>query len=209
MKLRCAVMHEVTDRASADGSYRDMDDLLGPAEERYFGGGYRRNRHEVRDVRLDTASTYAEAAVRSTPGPGPEPSHGLEGAYQPAVSMIDSIVLTAQLAEVVLYRTDGLERGQTDTMWLRSLTMESPDPRRTSAGGFSGATAVTKNRTLELDGARWRVLDMVAYCQGIEQTHSVAHRLPEWVADRAEAVGSEAEGSANPHPAVTLIGNPR
>jgi hypothetical protein len=204
MKLRCAVMHEVTDRAPADGSYRDVDDLLGPADERYFGTGYRKNRYDVRDVKLDAANTYAEAAVRSTSGSGPEPVRGLEGAYQPAVSMIDSIVLTAQLAEVILYRTDGLERGQTDTMWLRSLSMESPDPRRPAPGGFSGATAVTKNRTLDLDGARWRVLDMVAYCQGIEQTHSVAHRLPEWVSDRAET-----QPPANPHPAVTLIGNSR
>jgi Pseudomonas avirulence D protein (AvrD) len=204
MKVRCAVMHEVTDRAPADGSYRDVDDLLGPADNRYFGGGYRNNQYDVRDVKLDTANTYAEAAVRSSPGDKPEPTGGLEGAYQPAVSMIDSIVLTAQLAEVILYRTDGLQRGQSDTMWLRSISMESPDPRRPAAGRFSGALAVTKNRTVELGGSRWRILDTVAYCHGIEQTGSVAHRLPDWVSDRAEA-----ERSANPHRAVTLIGNSR
>lgn len=204
MKLRCAVMHEVTDRAPTDGSYRDVDDVLGPADDRYYGGGYRGNQYDVRDVKLDNANTYAEAAVNSTPAPGPEPAAGLEGAYQPAVSMINSILLTAQLAEVILYRTDGIERGQSDTMWLRSISMESPDPRRPALGRFSGALAVTKNRTVELGGARWRILDTVAYCHGIEQTGSVAHRLPDWVSDREEA-----QLSANPHPAVTLIGNSR
>lgn len=178
MRLRCEVGHEVTGAPPRPGRYALVDQLLGPAAHRYYGAGYRQSGYEIRDVGVDFGNTYAECAMRPVPGCAPA-SVGLEAEYQPCVTLVDSVVMTAQLSEVILYRTDGLDRSRSNTMWLRSLKMERPDPpARRSGARFSGSIAVSKSRVVELNGARWRIVDMVAYCEGIEQTHSLAHELP-------------------------------
>ena len=178
MRLRCEVGHETTAALPRPGRYGHIDQLLGPAALRYYGSGYRDGRYEIRDVGVDSCNTYAECTVRRVGGGAPA-SVGLEAGYQPCVTMAESIMMTAQLSEVILYRTDRLDRSRSNTMWLRSLRMERPDPpaRRTGAQ-FTGSIAVSKSRVVELGGARWRIVDMVAFCEGIEQTHSLAHELP-------------------------------
>lgn len=178
MRIRCEVAHEATEAPRRAGRYPRLGMLLGPADRRYYGAGYRDRGYEIRDVSVDPCNTYAECSVRRAGG-GETPSTGLEAHYQPCVTMAESVMMTAQLSEVILYRTDGLDRSRTNTMWLRSLRMERLDPPAPRTGAeFSGSIAVSKSRVVTLNGALWRIVDMVAYCQGIEQSHSLAHELP-------------------------------
>jgi hypothetical protein len=178
MRLRCEIGHETTGSLPRPGRYARVDQLLGPASRRYYGSAYRDRGYEVCDVGVDHCNTYAECVMRRVRPAGAVPI-GLEAEYQPCVTMAESVMMTAQLSEVILYRTDGLDRTSSNTMWLRSLRMERLDPPAPWTGGeFSGSIAVSKSRVVGLNGARWRIVDMVAYCQGIEQTHSLAHELP-------------------------------
>lgn len=217
MRLRCEVGHEMTVALPRPGRYVDIGQVLGPAARRYYGSGYRDRRYELRDVGVDSCNSYAECVVQPLGGGAPAPgcdgapaSIGLEAEYQPCVTMAESIMMTAQLSEVILYRTDGLDRSRSNTMWLRSLRMERPDPPARQTGAepgaaqsnrapFTGSIAVSKSRVVELGGARWRIVDMVAYCEGIEQTHSLAHELP---ASADSCTGSPTGSSTAPSTAL-------
>jgi hypothetical protein len=179
MRVRCEVGHEINRRLPGPGWYARIDWLLGPADRRYYGAGFRSRGYELRDIGIDPCNTYADCVVRVAPDSPESAAIGMEADYQPCVTMAESVMLTAQLSEVILYRTDGIERQASNTMWLRSLTMERPDPAAGWRGTqFTGSIAVSKSRVVTLNGERWRIVDMVAYCHGIEQTHSLAHQLP-------------------------------
>ncbi|WP_435174195.1 AvrD family protein [Actinacidiphila sp. bgisy145] len=127
---------------------RSIDEYLGPAEQRFFGSGYRRASHQVGDVRVFPA-TEADQVVtaRITIGyPGDWSRKKDEIDVPPHVSSIDALVLGVQLAEAHLAYGYGLGPEQRRTAQLRRITLiagTAPQEELTdlSAGAWLRGTA--------------------------------------------------------------------
>lgn len=159
--------------APAPAGWADAEDLLGPAEERYFGRGFVRRPQRISAVEVDPANgrTTALVAVGSE-GSGT----GFAADYEPALSMVDAIVATAQLAQAAMYGVDGVERKQTGTLWMRRLGMTARTPHQPLGNPFVSSLSV-RRKQLERGGASWRMYEVLASFQGIEATASLAYTV--------------------------------
>jgi avirulence D protein (AvrD) len=179
MKLRCVVEHGVgPDDDPPSIRYRSADALLGPAPVRPYGSGFADRRQLVEDVTLDLRdwSARAQATVQPTSATGQ--AEGIEGRYQPAVSMVDAFVISLQLGQVLLYELDRLDRASSNTLWMRRTTIETTTSRRPGTAPFPVAAELTECKLLTVRGATWRTADVVADVQNIRTTCAVAHELP-------------------------------
>ena len=170
-------------RAAAAGAptraaYDTLDSLLGAAEDRYYGAGFRHRAQRIADVRV-APDGEAIAATVAVADPDGALDDGLGGAYGPAPSMLDGLVCLAQLAQVLAYRLDEIERGQSHTLWMRRLAQSCPAPPRRAAGPVAATLALQRSRVLAFGDGRWRTLDVAGELHGIRVRSSIAHQLPE------------------------------
>ena len=173
------IEHEVVSPGTGDGIFALEPDYLGPTEERYFGDGYRTRAQLIHGVRPAPDGRSVEAAVDVVARAGDASlTQGLGGAYEPSLSMIDSLLTLAQLAQVLAYSFDRIDRSDSNTLWMRRLSMTSTTPRRPLAGSLAATVWLERERLLELDGGHWRALEMTGNVCGISARSSIAHRLP-------------------------------
>nr|WP_245695023.1 AvrD family protein [Streptomyces antibioticus] len=184
MEVRCEVQHEVaggyrTDRAEA--RHPSAEDALGEPCRRYFADLFRHRDQRVTDLTVDRDAGRVDATVRITPAPGESRIRptGLESAYLPSASMIDAITVTGQLAQVLLYELDGIDRGDSDTLWLRKAALSTRMPLRALDHAFPVHARIEDSRLLIIADDTWRVCELGYAFHGITGGFSVAHRLPD------------------------------
>src|SRR5262245_45025114 len=107
--------------------YESVDDVLGTAETRYFGSGYRSVEHRVFDVLLDTrscaAAAYAEVIYPASWSKKPNQE------LTPHLSSIDGFVIATQLMEAYLREAFGLDDDSVRDCWIRKCSVKSgPTP---------------------------------------------------------------------------------
>ncbi|MFI9012128.1 AvrD family protein [Actinosynnema sp. NPDC053489] len=175
MKIRCQVEHEPA--AAARPGFRKVRPA--DARARLFNDGYKSRVQSIADVRVDRRAVRAEALVRvDSLADEVLPGEGLEAAYRPHISMIDSFVVALQLGQVLLYELDGFDRGDSDTLWMRRTTMVADTPVRPSGEAFRVTTGLIGTKLVEARGGVWRTADIIAECPGLRLECSVTHRLP-------------------------------
>jgi hypothetical protein len=128
----------------------------------------------LRDVRLREGDITASVQVSDEPPVAP-PS-GIEAGHQPAYSLVDVFVATLQLGQVLLYELDGLDRGSSSTLWMRSTTIRTDRPLPAGSPAPIGAS-LARGRLVERDGAPWRLADIVAELGPYRVVCSVAHQI--------------------------------
>ena len=187
MRVRCELVHPAGASTAAPGSYPEVSQLLGDGGTRYHAGGFRRWAQRVDQVEFDQTHRWARADLQVLPDlrvlpqtPTAAPT-GLGAAYAPTGSMIDYLVALAQVSQVLLYRVDGIERGQSNTLWMRRITIAAATPRLPTATAVS--LQVTKCRLVVLGGQTWRLMDITSDPPGLRGSASFAHALPPAGAD--------------------------
>lgn len=180
MRMRCEVVHALPTGTVRDaGTYADLDALLGPATDRYFGTGFTTRRQFIRDVAVDHGALSADAALTVVHEDGAVvPTAGLEGAHQPSLSMVDAFVTALQLAQIMLYDLDGMRRQDSNTLWMRQTTLTASRPDRPTEA-LPVTTRLDEPGLLHMGGGTWRTLDVVAALAGLRVRSAVAHQLPE------------------------------
>ncbi len=180
MRVRCEVVHPATRTTPGEYAYRTPDDVLGDAADRYFARGFTSRRQEVRNVVVDPGTLRAEADLSVVPdGRYARSSRGLEGGYQPSVSMVDGFVTALQLAQVMLYDLDDMRRQDSDTLWMRQTTLSAARPDRPSVEGVRVSTGIAEPNRVRMGGFHWRTGDIVGDLGGVRVKCAVAHRLRE------------------------------
>ena len=176
MRARCVIEHSSTGLASHEATYDALEDALGSARQRYYGTGFKNRQHYLEDVRVDMTDLRSAASVLIDPG---DPAMaGIEGTYQPALSMIDCFVVSLQLAQVLMYEMDSISRQDSNTLWMVKTILEAARPDRPITGPLPAEAAITASRLLPLRGATWRSVDISAECGGIGLRASFAHEVP-------------------------------
>ncbi|MFE2226099.1 AvrD family protein [Streptomyces kronopolitis] len=179
MRVRCEVEHAQVTAAPLEQTRGGLDALLGAPADRYFGTGFTTRRQLIRDVAVNQAQLRATAKLTAASDNGAlVPTAGLEGAYQPSLSMVDAFVTALQLAQIMLYDLDGMRRQDSNTLWMRQTTITASRPDRPWQG-VPVTTHLVDPDLLRMSGGTWRTLDVIAELAGLRVRSAVAHRLPE------------------------------
>ena len=182
IRLQCEIEHEAVPEDGSAPPFPatvagNVEELLGAAPSRHFGTGYKLRQQTIRDVLVDPRGQAANATVAVTVG-DEATGAGIGAGYQPSLSMVDCMSVMAQLAQVLFYQQDGVDRGSTNTLWMRRVAMRSNTPWQPLANPFVVDARVDRTDLAELHGGTWRVTRMVGNFQGIRAQTSLAHLLP-------------------------------
>lgn len=175
MRVRCEIVHANGDVHRGRSRVLGPDELLGPAEDRYYGSGFAAASHRIDALAVDDALLSANATVRLAQSPADQ---GIEGAYHPAPSPVDAFATGLQLAQILLYELDTMSRGASNTLWMRTTTIEIAGPRRPMADALPLTTSLRRPALVDMTGGRWRTADIVTELAGITFACAVTHALP-------------------------------
>jgi hypothetical protein len=193
LRVCCEIAHEGMFTPREVVSFDRIDDILGPADERYFGDGFKAGALAIQDIEVDRGSGRTTALIRTLPestcGPG---DRGFGGAFRPSLSPLDCLVALSQLAQVLLYEVDGLRRDDSNTLWMRSVAISSPTPYQPAVLPFGAAVEIEKARRVATRGRIWRTATVQGCFQGFRATGSLAHQLPDGAASEHRIVDDRA-----------------
>jgi hypothetical protein len=133
---------------------------------------------QVRDLELDIGGTgRISARVGSVPQLR-EPD-GVEADYPSSLSILEGIVALAQLAQVLIYEVDGLDRSRSNNLWLRRATMTRLNPDEPKASSAEATVSIERTNRLRLRAGTWRTFDLIGEFPGFVASAALAHQLPE------------------------------
>lgn len=107
--------------------YNSIEDYLGSGEQRFFGKGYRRSDHRIRDITV-TSEDESNACVQGTATvayPHDWSTKGDQVDLRPHLSSIDTLVIGAQLSEMYLAHAYGFDGNMRKDMRLRKVTLRA------------------------------------------------------------------------------------
>jgi len=118
--------------------FGSIDDCLGPSRQRFFGGGFKRVLHDVRDVGIsaDDDGRGVLRARASLSYPADWSTKANDTSLRPHLSTVDALLLAIQLTEVYLTHAGDFELEQRRRMWLRSFTMRAGATPTENLGDF-------------------------------------------------------------------------
>lgn len=132
--------HGPIDRGNGKLWYAQADDALGDARGRFFSHGFRNTRHDLYDIEIDPAGGVVSAKVDlSYTG---DWSRKRGEVCRPHLSSIDAILITGQLAQMLMYAQDGIGRDESNNLWLRELELS---PGRKPVEDITGLPAVVRS----------------------------------------------------------------
>ncbi len=178
MTVRCVVEHGRSDNDPMPTGPLP-EGLLGAAERRPYGTGYQTHRQSITAMAVEVTGAVPRAsATVVTSAEGSSGDEGMEGAYQPATSMVDAFVVALQMGQVLLYELDGLTRAASSTLWMRRTVLEVNAPQRPLGQHELVGAILDDAMVVESRGSTWRSADIVAESGGVRVRCSVTHKIP-------------------------------
>jgi len=178
IKMRFVVCHEMATYVVREEDLADGSGVLGAPEERFYGVGYKRHLHAIDQLRFSDDGSSLTARVEVTAADGTAYGADLGGAYRPSVSILDCIVAQSQITQALLYRLDDIDRGDTNTLWMRKVRIETRTPHRPLDAAFDARTRVDASRVMSIRGGAYRSTEFSGCFQGLLSKYSLAHELP-------------------------------
>ena len=178
MRARVEIEHPTRQARAATGTYSSLEDVLGAPGLRYYGDGFKLRRQYVENVRVDMMELRATADVRLDPAGSESATRGVDGRYQPSVSLVDCFVTNLQLAQVLMYELDGVPRQESNTLWMLRTVLDAAKPVRPFGEALPTEVAITGKHLVPLRGGTWRNVEIRGGCGGVDLRASFAHELP-------------------------------
>jgi hypothetical protein len=178
IRVRCDIEHELGAVAVGDTAYRHAEDLLGDPARRYHGEGYKLRRQLISDLRLDRERKRLTATVQVMQPSEEQPGDGFTAHYQPSLTPIDGVLIMAQISQLLLYHEDSVDRRASNTLWMRTLSVESKTPYQSIVNPFMISLYVDGTELLNLGDGVWRTSAMIGNIQNYSGRVSLAHELP-------------------------------
>lgn len=143
----------------------------------YYSLGYRKRTQLIDDIVFDSPLKAISKLVVVDDDPD-LPRSGIEASYPHVVTPIDAFVSHLQIAQVLLYKLDDLERGESNTLWMRATHISAEDPAKCRATARVLMTELRGANIVSVKDQNWRVAEIVGHSSGMTVSCSVAHLLP-------------------------------
>ena len=96
-------------------------------------------------------------------------------------SLLEWLVIFSQMAQILAYQIDYLDRDKSNTLWMKHVQAEMKGPIVNKKEDWSALGEISKTRLIPMRGATWRTFSM--YGEVIESNiifaGKIAHKLPE------------------------------
>ena len=178
IRARCTIEHEPGRVRTDSGSFTTAEELLGDPGTRYYGDSYKRMRRDIEDVRITPGVGFALGMVTVEEPADGRLGDGLGAAYGPVLRPIDGIITAAQLAQAMLYRLDRLDRGYSNTLWMRRVALTSESPHQPLTNPIATTVSTVDTRVTPVRGFPWRTAEMDANMLGWQGSCTLTHVLP-------------------------------
>lgn len=171
---------------AAPRSYYLAEELPGPWNDAPYGVPHGARRQLLTGVRITDGTEEPSASARVALLPD-----GARGPRETTpATMIDAFVAAMQLGQVLLYTLDGVERADSNNLWMRR-TRITTDTTHTASGAGSGAAGagapgeaggeatarLGRARLLNSAAGTWRTAEISGALHGVQAWASVAHLL--------------------------------
>ena len=131
------------------GRTRHLDDLLGPAQQRYFGEGYKRAEHHLTEVNVGPHA-HARPAVTARAGVYYPPDWSRKGVVDqvPHLGTTDVLLIAVRLCEAYLLTVAGLDHDQLGQARLHAVRIKAGNtPVERDLGDFPVTVAAAAAST--------------------------------------------------------------
>lgn len=158
-----------------EGTYYLEEELPGPWIDRPYGVPHAARRQLLTDVRVTgdgEDDRQASARVALVPD-----GAGVAQDDAPA-TMIDTLVAVMQLGQVMLYTLDGVDRADSNNLWMRRATLTLDEGAPPPYDGEVTAR-LERARRLPTAAGTWRSAEVVGALHGVRTRVAVAHLLNE------------------------------
>lgn len=180
MNICSEIEHDVDTSAVNDvaGYFANIEDILGPKNDRYYGVGYETTQQKIDSIVMDmenqTVSSHLGIVSEQR-----ERCIDMEASYKRPDSSVDLIVVVTQLAQCLIYEMDHINRTSSNNLWLREMKFTNTAPYQDLQIANDHAYAkITKAKCLKMKGATWRICDIDGQYNNMHLKYSVAHALP-------------------------------
>jgi hypothetical protein len=158
------------------GTWDEVDQLLGDADRRHYGRGYTTRRQNIGAITVDPTGSLATGQVQVEEDPFVDGllREGMAAAYEPTLSLVDATVCVAQLAQILAYSLEGVDRGRTGTFWMRQYRMRFDTPTTSITEPLTMTFRVVRRQRIDRTGASWRLYDLAGDIGGNPVSTSIA-----------------------------------
>lgn len=211
MKGRVRIAHprlsEPEPGGRPDPGIRRRDDQEAPVVSRLsrFSADYQGRTHDIEQVRINPSLGTCSARVLVR-GAGVT-NDGKAMVTPPTV--VDAVIVIAQLAQALMYTMDDLDRSTSDTLWMRYVTVRAQRTKPSLHETVHAITRLGRANLVQLREQRWRVTTMTGALAGFDLDYSLAHQLPpRRITEPVHCNRNGTPSCASPSPAPTRQGKP-
>lgn len=178
MEARCEIEHPVAEIICKNGCYTSPTDILEPSNSRYYGDLFKLRGQSLQNISYDSENQTASAKVKLNIPEFYHSVNGIDGYYQPSATHVDCFVVHLQLAQVLMYELDNINRKDSETLWMLRTEIEAPTPIKNFQSNYDATTRITSNYKLKVRNEYWRYVDIEGDFAGIKIKCSLGHKLP-------------------------------
>ncbi|MBD2786214.1 hypothetical protein ID858_15445 [Xenorhabdus sp. DI] len=178
MEARCEIEHPIAEIVCKNGFYASPTDILEPSNSRYYGDIFKYCGQSLQDISYDSENHTASARVKLNIPEFYHSVNGIDGHYQPSATYVDCFVVNLQLAQVLMYELDHINRKDSETLWMLRTEIEASTPIRDFKFNYDATTRITSTYKLKIRGEYWRYVDIEGDFAGIKMKCSLGHKLP-------------------------------
>jgi hypothetical protein len=125
----------------------------------------------VTDVFVRPAEHRGIAVVTPSRTLAPQP------VYAPWTPMVEAFVATMQMGQVLLYELDGIQRADSDTMWMRRTVLAAEQPLPYDEEPFPVDASLSAALLVHSGDSSWRTSTVRSDCHGVRVRCDLTHRL--------------------------------
>lgn len=151
----------------------DWSTLTG-RDDRYWGTGYRREDQLLRNVSVDLGELRCRADVELRKEGY---ASGLGSRCSSTMTVVDGFVSLLQMAQVLLYEIDGLDRSNSDTLWMQQVVLRQGGPATERDDTGAASLVISDHQLLDMSDGQWRNAELKGRMGDVTMSATFAHRI--------------------------------
>jgi len=138
--------------------------LLGDAEQRYFGEGFRAAQQSLTQVKLERGSDDGYRDIGAS--------------YALSPTFVNCILGQTQVSQLMLHSLDHIDRSFSGNLWMRHVELITHGPQLHHETDFDAEARTSRTQLLPMNGHTWRGPVCGGRSPHTAPRHNLAHALP-------------------------------
>lgn len=130
-------------------------EVLNHNHQSYYTLGYRTHIQNLYDVDVDYDAGRIKSKVSLENQEINEALQSMGSYYQPCPTLVDAIIVSGQLIQILMYELDKLSRDETNNLWMREVRALYPKPMENNF--FESYINLADWKKIDFNGQTWRM----------------------------------------------------